>query len=44
VDRWRRLPAANGFGYDKAVTQPNIGIYNCDPKNVVALKNTFQPP
>ncbi|HEX4430721.1 MAG TPA: ABC transporter substrate-binding protein [Frankiaceae bacterium] len=32
----------NGFVYDKAVTQPNKGIYNCDPKNVVPLKNTFQ--
>jgi ABC-type branched-subunit amino acid transport system substrate-binding protein len=32
----------NGFVYDKAVTQPNNGIYNCDPKNVVKLTNTYQ--
>jgi ABC-type branched-subunit amino acid transport system substrate-binding protein len=35
---------ANGFVYDKAVTQPNNGIYNCDPRNVVALKNTYETP
>jgi ABC-type branched-subunit amino acid transport system substrate-binding protein len=33
---------ANGFVYDKDVTQPNQGVYNCDPKNVVALKNTYE--
>ena len=32
----------NGFVYDKDVTQPNNGIYNCDPKNVVKLTNTYQ--
>jgi hypothetical protein len=32
----------NGFVYDKAVTQPNNGIYNCDPRNVVKLTNTYQ--
>jgi ABC-type branched-subunit amino acid transport system substrate-binding protein len=32
----------NGFVYDKAITQPNNGIYNCDPKNVVDLKNTYE--
>jgi hypothetical protein len=32
----------NGFVYDKGVTQPNNGIYNCDPRNVVPLKNTYQ--
>jgi ABC-type branched-subunit amino acid transport system substrate-binding protein len=32
----------NGFVYDKDVTQPNTGIYNCDPKNVVKLTNTYQ--
>jgi hypothetical protein len=31
-----------GFVYDKDVTQPNNGVYNCDPKNVVALKNTYE--
>jgi ABC-type branched-subunit amino acid transport system substrate-binding protein len=34
----------NGFVYDKSVTQPNNGIYNCDPKNVVALKNSYETP
>ena len=24
----------DGFVYDKSVTQPNTGLYNCDPKNV----------
>jgi ABC-type branched-subunit amino acid transport system substrate-binding protein len=33
---------AKGFVYDKAVTQPNQGIYNCDPKNVVDLEKTYQ--
>ena len=28
----------NGFVYDKEVTQPNNGIYNCDPKNAVDIK------
>ncbi len=32
----------NGFVYDKDVTQPNNGIYNCDPRNVVKLTNTYQ--
>jgi ABC-type branched-subunit amino acid transport system substrate-binding protein len=32
----------NGFVYDKDVTRPNSGIYNCDPANVVKLKNTYQ--
>jgi hypothetical protein len=32
----------NGFVYDKAVTQPNNGVYNCDSRNVVPLKNTYQ--
>ena len=35
---------ANGFVYDKAVTQPNNGIYNCDPANVVTLKNSYETP
>ena len=33
---------AQGFVYDKDVTQPNNGIYNCDPKNVVDLQKTYQ--
>ncbi len=33
---------ADGFVYDEDVTQPNQGIYNCDPKNVVDLEKTYQ--
>ena len=32
----------NGFVYDKDVTQPNNGIYNCDPANVIKLTKTYQ--
>jgi ABC-type branched-subunit amino acid transport system substrate-binding protein len=32
----------NGFVYDKDITQPNNGIYNCDKRNVVDLKNTYE--
>jgi ABC-type branched-subunit amino acid transport system substrate-binding protein len=28
-----------GFVYDKQVTQPNHGIYNCDPRNLVTVKS-----
>jgi hypothetical protein len=28
-----------GWVYDKKVTNPNNGVYNCDPKNVVAVKS-----
>jgi hypothetical protein len=35
---------AQGFVYDKDITQPNQGIYNCDPKNVVTLKNSYETP
>ena len=31
----------NGFVYDKDVTKPNNGVYNCDPANVVKLKSTY---
>lgn len=27
----------NGFVYDKKVTQPNTGPYNCDPKNLTKI-------
>jgi hypothetical protein len=27
----------NGFVYDRKVTKPNQGIYNCDPKNLVPV-------
>ena len=33
---------ANGFVYDKDVTQPNQSVYNCDPKNSVDLEKTYQ--
>jgi hypothetical protein len=33
---------AQGFVYNKDVTQPNNSIYNCDPKNVVDLQKTYQ--
>jgi ABC-type branched-subunit amino acid transport system substrate-binding protein len=32
----------DGFSYDKALTQPNNGQFNCDPKNVVKGLPTFQ--
>ena len=32
----------DGFVYDKATTQPNDGVYNCDPRNVVALKHAYE--
>ena len=28
-----------GFVYDKKVTQPNNGVYNCDPRNLVTTKS-----
>ena len=28
-----------GFVYDKNVTQPNKGVYNCDPRNLVTVKS-----
>jgi hypothetical protein len=31
-----------GFTYDKALTQPNQGLFNCDPKNVVRGLPTFE--
>ncbi|MBL7521866.1 ABC transporter substrate-binding protein, partial [Frankia sp. CNm7] len=31
----------DGFAYDKAATAPNQGFFNCDPKNLEALTNTF---
>ena len=32
----------DGFVYDKSATQPNDGVYNCDPRNVVALKHAYE--
>ena len=32
----------DGFSYDKDLTQPNQGLFNCDPKNVVKGLPTFQ--
>jgi ABC-type branched-subunit amino acid transport system substrate-binding protein len=31
----------NGFVYDPDVTKPNNDVYNCDAKNVVTLKSTY---
>ncbi|HEX4018006.1 MAG TPA: branched-chain amino acid ABC transporter substrate-binding protein, partial [Frankiaceae bacterium] len=28
----------NGWVYDKKITTPNSGLYNCDPKNTVTVK------
>jgi hypothetical protein len=28
----------NGFVYDRKVTQPNRGLYNCDPQNLTPVK------
>ncbi len=32
----------DGFEYDKDVTNPNEGLFNCDPKNIVNGLPTFQ--
>jgi ABC-type branched-subunit amino acid transport system substrate-binding protein len=32
----------NGFVYDPDVTKPNTDVYNCDAKNVVTLKSTYE--
>jgi hypothetical protein len=32
---------ADGFRYDKALTEPNEGIYNCDPDNVIELTDDY---
>ena len=29
-----------GFVYDKKVTQPNQGPYNCDPRNLVKVSGS----
>jgi Periplasmic binding protein len=34
----------DGFRYDKALTDPNDGIYNCDPGNVIALTDDYGVP
>jgi hypothetical protein len=31
--------STSGWQYDEKVTQPNTGPYNCDPKNVTAVKS-----
>lgn len=31
-----------GFTYDKDLTQPNKGLFNCDPANVVKGLPSFQ--
>jgi ABC-type branched-subunit amino acid transport system substrate-binding protein len=30
---------ADGWTYDKAITDPNHGIFNCDPRNLTAVKS-----
>jgi hypothetical protein len=30
---------SSGWVYDKSVTQPNHGAYNCDPRNLTAVKS-----
>jgi hypothetical protein len=34
----------DGFRYDEALTQPNEGIYNCDPGNVIELTDDYGVP
>jgi hypothetical protein len=35
---------AGGFEYDEALTEPNQGIYNCDPGNVIELTDDYGVP
>ena len=35
---------ADGFVYDEELTQPNEGIYNCDPANVIELSDDYGVP
>ena len=30
---------ANGWVFDKDVTKPNKGVFNCDPNNLMAVKS-----
>jgi hypothetical protein len=34
----------SAFTYDKAATAPTEGIFNCDPSNLVQLKNDYGVP
>jgi hypothetical protein len=34
----------DGFVYDEALTQPNEGLYNCDPDNVIELTDDYGVP
>jgi hypothetical protein len=34
----------DGFRYDEELTQPNEGIYNCDPGNVITLTDDYGVP
>ena len=36
--------SASGFEYDEAATAPNKGLFNCDPSNVIELKNDYGVP
>jgi hypothetical protein len=35
---------SDGFEYDEALTDPNQGIYNCDPDNVIQLTDDYGVP
>jgi hypothetical protein len=36
--------SASGFEYDEAATAPTDGMLNCDPSNVIELKNDYGVP
>jgi len=36
--------SATGFEYDQAATAPTAGLFNCDPSNVIDLKNDYGVP
>lgn len=36
--------SASGFEYDQAATAPTKGLFNCDPSNVIELKNDYGVP
>ena len=40
TDCWLAIKLeTTGWTYDKKVTQPNKGVYNCDPKNTVKVQS-----
>ena len=36
--------SASGFEYDQQATAPNKGLFNCDPANLITLKNDYGVP